>query len=57
MKKPVYNLLGSVHTYEEVKERSLKLGLDLQGGMNITMELILVELVKGLTSYNTDAGF
>ncbi|WP_419241199.1 protein translocase subunit SecDF [Cardinium endosymbiont of Nabis limbatus] len=56
-KKPVYNLLGSVYTYEEVKERALKLGLDLQGGMHVTMELVPIELVKGLAAYHTDADF
>ncbi|TSJ81251.1 MAG: protein translocase subunit SecDF [Candidatus Cardinium sp.] len=56
-KKPVYNLLGAVYTYEEVKERSLKLSLDLQGGMHVTMELVPVELVKGLAAYNTDPDF
>ncbi|WP_342264999.1 protein translocase subunit SecDF [Cardinium endosymbiont of Philonthus spinipes] len=56
-KKPVYNLLGGVYTYEEVKERSLKLGLDLQGGMHVTMELVPVELVKRLAAYSTDADF
>lgn len=55
--KPVYNLLGAAYTYEEVKERSLKLGLDLQGGMHVTMELVPVELVKGLAAYNTDPHF
>ncbi|ROT47154.1 protein translocase subunit SecDF [Candidatus Cardinium hertigii] len=56
-KKPVYNLLGATYTYEEVKERSCKLGLDLQGGMHVTMELSPVELVKGLASYHRDPSF
>ncbi|CAH2560100.1 protein translocase subunit SecDF [Cardinium endosymbiont of Oedothorax gibbosus] len=56
-KKPVYKLFGSVYTYEEVKERSLKLGLDLQGGMHVTMELVPMEFVKRLAAYNTDTDF
>ncbi|WP_243018022.1 MULTISPECIES: protein translocase subunit SecDF [Candidatus Cardinium] len=56
-KKPVYHFLGTDYTYEEVKERSLKLGLDLQGGMHVTMELIPVELVKSLAAYNADPHF
>ncbi|MGI2262059.1 protein translocase subunit SecD [Candidatus Cardinium hertigii] len=56
-KKPVCNLLGTVYTYEEVKERSLKLGLDLQGGMQVTMEVMPVELVKRLAAYPTDPLF
>ncbi|MGI2257348.1 protein translocase subunit SecD [Candidatus Cardinium hertigii] len=55
--KPVCNLLGTVYTYEEVKERSLKLGLDLQGGMQVTMEVMPVELVKKLAAYPTDPLF
>lgn len=56
-KKPVCNLFGSSYTYEEVKERALKLGLDLQGGMHVTMEISPAELVKALASYNTDPLF
>ncbi|AWN82063.1 protein translocase subunit SecDF [Candidatus Cardinium hertigii] len=56
-KKPVYNLLGSHYTYEEVKDRSLKLGLDLQGGTRVVMELSPVELVKALAGDNADAAF
>ncbi|TDG95339.1 protein translocase subunit SecDF [Cardinium endosymbiont of Culicoides punctatus] len=56
-KKPVYNLLGVSYTYEEVKERSLKFGLDLQGGMHVTMEIVPSELVKALASYNADPFF
>lgn len=56
-KKPVCNLFGCSYTYEEVKERALKLGLDLQGGMHVTMEISPSELVKALASYNTDPLF
>ena len=56
-KKPVYNLFGLKYTYEQVKERSLKLGLDLQGGMHVTMELSPVEIVKGLATNHTDPYF
>ncbi|HLP34832.1 MAG TPA: protein translocase subunit SecDF [Amoebophilaceae bacterium] len=55
--KPVYNVFGLSYTYEEVKERSLKLGLDLQGGMHVTMELCPIELVKALASNPTHPAF
>lgn len=55
--EPVYNFFGIPYTYEQVKERSLKLGLDLQGGMHVTMELIPLDLVKGLAAQNTDPAF
>src|SRR5690606_28370448 len=35
----VFNLLGMKYTYQEVKDKELQLGLDLQGGMNVTLEV------------------
>lgn len=54
---PVYNLLGIEYTYEEVKDNELSLGLDLQGGMHVTLEVSPVEIVKGLAGDPTDPGF
>lgn len=56
-KKPVYQWLGISYTYEEIKERSFKWGLDLQGGMHVVMELLPAELVQALASYNRDPAF
>lgn len=42
--KPVYPLFGS--TFKEVKKRSLAFGLDLVGGMSVTMEISVPDLVK-----------
>ncbi len=56
-KVPVYNLLGIEYTYEEVKDNELNLGLDLQGGMHVTLEVSPVEIVKGLAGDPTDPGF
>src|SRR5688572_33156347 len=36
---PVYNLFGAEYTYKEVKDNELSLGLDLQGGMHVTLEV------------------
>jgi SecD/SecF fusion protein len=44
----VYNFLGASYTYQEVKETELGLGLDLQGGMHVTLEVSPVEIVKGI---------
>jgi len=55
---PVYNFLGlKKYTYLQCKERELNLGLDLQGGMNVTLEVSLAELVRGLSNNNPDANF
>lgn len=38
------------YTYAEVKEQQLNLGLDLQGGMNVTLEVSLDELVRSMSN-------
>uniref|UniRef100_UPI00404866F8 protein translocase subunit SecDF n=1 Tax=Algoriphagus sp. TaxID=1872435 RepID=UPI00404866F8 len=47
-RQPVYNFLGANYTYQEIKETELGLGLDLQGGMHVTLEVSPVEIVKGI---------
>ncbi len=47
--EPVYNLFGIDFTYKEIKETELNLGLDLQGGMHVTLEVSPVEIVKGIS--------
>ena len=54
--KPVYNLLTDF-TYKEVKESELNLGLDLQGGMHVTLEVSPVDILKGLSSDSKDPDF
>ncbi len=51
--EPVYNFLGSKYTYKEVKETELALGLDLQGGMHVTLEISPVEILKALAGANS----
>ena len=43
---PVYPLFG--FNYQFCKAKEINLGLDLKGGMNVTMEISLGELVKSL---------
>ena len=52
---PVYPLFN--HTYQYVKQREVQLGLDLKGGMNVTMEIELSALVKSLANNPTDVNF
>lgn len=55
---PVYNFLGiKKFTYLQCKERELNLGLDLQGGMNVTLEVSLADLLRGLSNNNPDPKF
>ncbi|MBZ0099440.1 MAG: protein translocase subunit SecDF, partial [Taibaiella sp.] len=42
------------YTYADVKEQELNLGLDLQGGMNVTLEVSLDELVRSMSNRPTD---
>lgn len=54
----VYNLLGiRKYTFKEVKALELGLGLDLQGGMNVTLEVKVVDLVRSLANYSKDSTF
>lgn len=56
-REPVYSFLGGDFTYQEIKETELGLGLDLQGGMHVTLEVSPVEIVKGLAGNPKDEGF
>ena len=54
---PVYNLFGAEYTYKEVKDNELSLGLDLQGGMHVTLEVSPIDIIKGLSANNQDSSF
>src|SRR5687768_16932371 len=54
---PVYNLFGAEYTYKEVKDNELSLGLDLQGGMHVTLEVSPIDIIKGLSGNNQDSSF
>ncbi len=56
-REPVYNLGFAKYTYLQCKERELNLGLDLQGGMNVTLEVSLGDLIRSLSNNNTDPNF
>jgi SecD/SecF fusion protein len=45
------------YTYGELRTKMLNLGLDLKGGMNVTLEVQTDEVVKALSSYSEDAAF
>ena len=48
----VYNLLIKNYTLKDCQDRQLNLGLDLQGGMNVILQVSVPNLVREL-SYNT----
>lgn len=45
------------YTYEEVRNRQLNLGLDLKGGMNVTLEVSVSEIIRGLSNNSNDPAF
>ena len=55
--KPVYNIFGAEYTYKEVKDNELSLGLDLQGGMHVVLEISPIDIVRGLSGNNQDPAF
>jgi SecD/SecF fusion protein len=53
--KPVYPVLGS--TFAQVKKMSLAFGLDLVGGMSVTVEISYPDLLRGQVKSITDPKF
>ena len=45
------------NTYEYSREKELNLGLDLQGGMSVTMEVELTELLRAMSNKSRDPQF
>jgi SecD/SecF fusion protein len=56
-KEIVYNLVVAEYSYEECKKNELNLGLDLRGGMNVTLEVSVLDIVRGLSNGSTDVAF
>ncbi|MFW5822163.1 MAG: protein translocase subunit SecDF [Tangfeifania sp.] len=54
----VYNFLGlKEFTYREVKGLELNMGLDLKGGMNVTLEVAVDDLITALSNNSQDSTF
>jgi SecD/SecF fusion protein len=51
----VYPVLG--YTYRECKEKEINLGLDLKGGMAVTLEVSIPELITNLAGNSSDPAF
>jgi SecD/SecF fusion protein len=50
-----YPLFG--HSYSYLKQRELNLGLDLQGGMSVTLEVSIPDLIIALSDENENPAF
>lgn len=56
--EPVYNFLWlKKYTYRECQEKEINLGLDLKGGMNVTLEISVVDLLRSLAHNTNDSIF
>ncbi|MEI6173194.1 MAG: protein translocase subunit SecDF [Bacteroidota bacterium] len=53
----VYNILVKKYTLKDVREREINLGLDLKGGMNVTMAVSVPDVIRALSGYNQDPTF
>lgn len=55
LKKDEWSFLG--YTYKECQEKEINLGLDLKGGMNVILEISVVDIIKSLSNYSKDTTF
>ncbi|MDF1546541.1 MAG: protein translocase subunit SecDF [Bacteroidales bacterium] len=56
--KGVYNFLWlKDFTYRECQEREINLGLDLKGGMNVILEVSVIDIMRSLANNNQDSVF
>lgn len=53
----VYDIFINQYTYKECKSHEINLGLDLKGGMNVTLEVSLYDLIKVLSNNSQDPTF
>jgi len=53
----VYNIGISKYTFQETKERELNLGLDLRGGMNVILEVSVVDIIRALSGNSQNPVF
>ena len=54
----VYNFVYlRKYTYRECKERQIALGLDLKGGMDVILEVSVVDVIRALSNNSTDSTF
>jgi SecD/SecF fusion protein len=45
------------YTLKECREKEINLGLDLKGGMNVTMEVSVPEIIRALSGHNSSENF
>jgi SecD/SecF fusion protein len=54
----VYNFLGlKKFTFKDVQELEINLGLDLKGGMNVTLQVEVQDIIRAMSNYSDDETF
>ncbi len=53
----IYNLGIKKYTYKDCKELEINLGLDLKGGMNVVLEVSVIDIIKAMSNFSTDTTF
>jgi SecD/SecF fusion protein len=53
----VFNILLKQYTLKDVREREINLGLDLKGGMNVTMDVSVPDIIRALSGYSQNPTF
>jgi len=53
----VFNIGIAKFTYNEVKEKTMNLGLDLKGGINAILQISVKDILKGLANHTTNPVF
>lgn len=51
------NVYFNWYTLKECREKEINLGLDLKGGMNVTLEISVEDILRALSGYNTTENF
>ncbi|AXT19276.1 protein translocase subunit SecDF [Flavobacteriaceae bacterium AU392] len=53
----VYNIGIASYTYDEVKDKAMNLGLDLKGGIDVTLQVSVKDILRGLANKSEDPIF
>jgi SecD/SecF fusion protein len=55
LSKEEWSYLGN--TFKECQKKEINLGLDLKGGMNVTLEVAVEDVLRALSNYSQDKSF
>ena len=55
--KIVYDIFIADYTYSQCLDKEINLGLDLKGGMNVTLEVVVADVIKELANNSKDEVF